>query len=990
MPNSPYVPPSYPNAASYDFYSPLTDTPSSRNRRGSGESNGSAKGGRGRFAWSQGAGRGWRNGQSDCSGHGTLRQGSPNNNLYNEHASSSSMNPSSTASWNASGTSVPHYSMQPPPPPPTSYQTTLRPTNSTAAHGAPPSGTYCVVPAASPYVDMPQPGYSLVTPQPFERPNTANYYGACYHDSADLYSMGWHHSTVETGKDVRSLVASVSTSVPTSPCSGSHPPMSPHQDGVVPNGMWEEAGRLMVNVACRADIGPGEMGDRFERSANGSSETRAHARMQPISPSAMLPSPILPISPSSLNLPPLPFPWPRPQMSPRVAASSANIPSVHHQQAQPPTSSLLASPLTDGSQASRPSGQVPQHSSVHNIREFPQTPCSPPSPRPTAVLPSPPPAPAAQLPSNAHKDTDRHQISGPQKMGFVSGFEELSNEYLVRGPLAVCGDINNNSRPMLNEAACRKTLAGRIIKSIQKDRVAGNPAGLDEWRSMSAKIMNIPSHRSLMKIVEVKESPGNFFVISEKLEGGELFDYLLTEPAIPEETCKHMMRQIGKATSILHSNNLVHRDIKPENLMFRYTRNNAQLDHSVGMSSKRYRKLHELALIDFDTCKLLTSPPEVRGGRRRLVGTYGYLAPEVLKHGRYTEMSDLWSIGVILYILMTGIAPLPLEAMVGSRETLAVLLKAEEQGIDFNVPPLSEFPLARDLCQRLLCFDVAHRCSSTAEMLAHPWLFQAPWLPSAPSRSDAAPSTETHDDPASSSSTVECPPKSNDESGKSLESSKEQISIPETGKTLQEKVEGHNTGGTAASSPGEKEERIIVDDTPENQKKRDSAESQPTSCGSNLEDVGHPEQDMVVGSASSGLAVLQQPCPRSLHQSKQLLSSDSTPPTTPQSCPLPPFEQSDSRVPHSVRRHTLTDSRLYSQPGNSPCSMGHLVDDCCLVRAIEAAGGSCCTSAKSSSKVADNSKVPQASPVTCMCHATRRSTGSTVVNSTKQDRRWQQ
>eukprot|EP00922_Rhytidocystis_sp_ex-Travisia-forbesii_P068066 GHVS01101365.1.p1 GENE.GHVS01101365.1~~GHVS01101365.1.p1 ORF type:complete len:948 (-),score=94.00 GHVS01101365.1:792-3635(-) len=947
MPNSPYVPTPLPNAASYDFCPPRSDTPSSGNWRGSDESNGSGKGGRGRFAWTQGAGRGWRNGQSDCSGQRTRHQGSTNDHLYNGHVSSSSMNHSSTTSWNPSGTFVPHYSMQqPPPPPPPGQQTTLRPANPTTAYGAPPCGNYCVVAAPSPYVDMSQPGYSLVTPQPFERPNTANYYDACHHDSADLYSTGWQRSTVQTGvdrrgpKDVRSLVASVSTSVPTSPCSGSHLALSPHQDGVVPNAMWEEVGRLVVDVACRADSGRGEMGDCLERSANGSSEPmalapQASAHMRPFIPSAMLPSPILPISPSSHNLPPLPLPWPRPQVPPFIAASSANIPSdprdahtshiLHHQQAQPPTSSLLASPLTDDSQASRLSGHVPRHSSVHTIPAVPQTPCYPPSPSPIAVLPSPPPAPAAQLPSHAHVDTERHLTRAPQKNGFVSGFEELSKEYIVRGPLAVCGDINNGARPMLNEAACRKTLVGRIIKSIQKDRLSGNPAGLDEWRSMSAKIMHIPPHRSLMKIVEMKESSDHFFVISEKLDGGELFDYLLTEQAIPEETCKHMMRQIGNAASILHSNNLVHRDIKPENLMFRYTRNNTKLDHSVGMSSKRYRKLHELALIDFDTCKLLTSPPEVRGGRRRLVGTYGYLAPEVLKHGRYTEMSDLWSIGVILYILMTGIAPLPLEAMVGSRETLAVLLKAEEHGIDFNVPPLSEFPLARDLCQRLLCFDVAHRCSSTAEMLAHPWLCEAAWIPSAPSRSDATSSAQAHGDPASSRCAVESRQTSHHESWKSLESSKEHISRPYSGKTVQEKVEGHNTGGTAASSSGGKKECMIVDDTQENKKKRDGAESRPTSCDSKLEDVGL----------------------------------------------LPPCEQSESRVPQPVRPRTVTESLLHSQQGNRPCSIGHLVDDrcCCLVRGIEACGSSC-TCAKSSSK--------------------RPPTGSTPVTSTKQDRRWQQ
>lgn len=76
---------------------------------------------------------------------------------------------------------------------------------------------------------------------------------------------------------------------------------------------------------------------------------------------------------------------------------------------------------------------------------------------------------------------------------------------------------------------------------------------------------------------------------------------------------------------------------------------------------------HELVLIDFDTCRMMEVSPheygEVTGGQRRLVGTYGYLAPEVLRGGDYSVQSDLWSVGVILYILMTVRPPLDAETL---------------------------------------------------------------------------------------------------------------------------------------------------------------------------------------------------------------------------------------------------------------------------------------------------------------------------------------
>eukprot|EP00922_Rhytidocystis_sp_ex-Travisia-forbesii_P002404 GHVS01003522.1.p1 GENE.GHVS01003522.1~~GHVS01003522.1.p1 ORF type:complete len:708 (-),score=87.09 GHVS01003522.1:320-2275(-) len=412
-------------------------------------------------------------------------------------------------------------------------------------------------------------------------------------------------------------------------------------------------------------------------------------------------APIQPDSPSCSAL------YPPPPCTPRsapVSSSSQRCQRLHEQTEQTPASTLRNVTLPIASKACVQPGRT----------------------APLPLLSSPPPSGALSGPSAA-------DVQAGKKIAFVSGLDELMTQYIVQSPLDVCGNVHNSARAMLNEAVCRKTSAGRIVKTIQKDRLSGCQTGLDEWRSMSTKILQMPPNRAIMNIVEVKESMDQFFLISEKLEGGELFDYLLTEQAIPEETCKYIMRQIGTAASLLHANNLVHRDIKPENIMFRHCRKNAKLDHNVGMCSKHYRKLHELALIDFDTCKLLNAPPEVRGGRRRLVGTYGYLAPEVLKHGHYSVVSDLWSIGVILYILMTGISPLPLEAMVGSREALVVLLRAEKYGIDFNVSPLPDFPLARDLCRRLLCFDVEQRCSSTSEMLAHPWLVQEERIPAAPS-----------------------------------------------------------------------------------------------------------------------------------------------------------------------------------------------------------------------------------------------------------------
>lgn len=68
-------------------------------------------------------------------------------------------------------------------------------------------------------------------------------------------------------------------------------------------------------------------------------------------------------------------------------------------------------------------------------------------------------------------------------------------------------------------------------------------------------------------------------------------------------------------------------------------------------------------------------------GRRRLVGTYGYLAPEILSGGEYSPASDLWSAGVILYVLMTGVPPVPMGVMKNARSSLEALQKLELRGV---------------------------------------------------------------------------------------------------------------------------------------------------------------------------------------------------------------------------------------------------------------------------------------------------------------------
>ncbi|UKK02859.2 protein kinase [Theileria orientalis] len=311
---------------------------------------------------------------------------------------------------------------------------------------------------------------------------------------------------------------------------------------------------------------------------------------------------------------------------------------------------------------------------------------------------------------------------GKKRIRRLSAGSKLSNYYYIGAELRICADCvkKPSSRPLLRDIIDRKTGEPKILKIISKSRIPPGLDSLNNWRTLCEKLLNMPPMPNLMRIDQIWESDTSFYIVTEKFIGGELFEYLLKEKAIPEDICKYIFRQILQAVDTLHTMNLLHRDIKPENIMFRNP------TKSVLPVAERY----ELALIDFDTCKMTDCPTadksEIVNGKRRLVGTYGYLAPEILRGDDYSTASDMWSIGIVLYILMTGIPPVSMDKMYDAKASHAVLAAAEANGIDFNTPPLVEFPLARDLCKRLLCFDKRKRISSAADALAHPWLAGLP------------------------------------------------------------------------------------------------------------------------------------------------------------------------------------------------------------------------------------------------------------------------
>ena len=171
----------------------------------------------------------------------------------------------------------------------------------------------------------------------------------------------------------------------------------------------------------------------------------------------------------------------------------------------------------------------------------------------------------------------------------------------------------------------------RAVKEIAKSK--GNSDVDREKFIAEVSILAKLDHPNIMKIFELYEDAQKFYVVSELIRGGELFDFITKRESLSEVFAANTMKQVLSAVNYLHKQGIVHRDLKPENVMLEQEPNSVE-------------ELN-LKLIDFGTS---VSVPE-SGRLREAIGTMYYMAPEVLDR-RYDSKCDVWSLGVILFVLI--------------------------------------------------------------------------------------------------------------------------------------------------------------------------------------------------------------------------------------------------------------------------------------------------------------------------------------------------
>ncbi|KAL1161744.1 hypothetical protein V6Z11_A07G156500 [Gossypium hirsutum] len=232
------------------------------------------------------------------------------------------------------------------------------------------------------------------------------------------------------------------------------------------------------------------------------------------------------------------------------------------------------------------------------------------------------------------------------------------------------------------------------VKIISKAKMT-TAISIEDVRREVKILKALSGHKHLVKFYDACEDANNVYIVMELCEGGELLDRILARGGrYTEEDAKAILVQILSVVSFCHLQGVVHRDLKPENFLFTSGGENA-----------------DMKLIDFGLSDFIRPDERLND----IVGSAYYVAPEVL-YRSYSMEADIWSIGVITYILLCGSRPFWARTESGIFRSV---LRSDPNFDDMPWPSVS--PEAKDFVKRLLNKDHRKRMTSV-QALAHPWL----------------------------------------------------------------------------------------------------------------------------------------------------------------------------------------------------------------------------------------------------------------------------
>jgi len=279
--------------------------------------------------------------------------------------------------------------------------------------------------------------------------------------------------------------------------------------------------------------------------------------------------------------------------------------------------------------------------------------------------------------------------SSKSKLCPVTGlYANIKNDYYILPKVLGKGHYG-----IVRECMHRTTRQVLAVKSIEKCNIGR----LDHLQREIYLLANI-DHEHIMKMVDCYEDAECVHIVTEKYTGGELFDTILdnvsSNGCLSERKTINIIKSLLEAVAYLHDKGIVHRDIKPENLLFESNEEDATIK-----------------LIDFG---LSRRHEEGETPMSNPVGTAYYMSPELLK-GKYDRSCDLWAVGVVTYILLSGYPPW------NGGDDVVIQKNIRRGKLVFSGNWLYKSDQAIDFVKCLLRRDPKKRFTAE-EALSHPWI----------------------------------------------------------------------------------------------------------------------------------------------------------------------------------------------------------------------------------------------------------------------------
>ena len=232
--------------------------------------------------------------------------------------------------------------------------------------------------------------------------------------------------------------------------------------------------------------------------------------------------------------------------------------------------------------------------------------------------------------------------------------------------------------------------AMKVIKKINK-------SDKDDVLMNEINILRKMDHPNIVKIHDFYITSTEYILVTEYCSEGELFYEIKNFAPFNEALAGWYMKQILSAVSYCHKLKIIHRDLKPENIL---------------ICKKLKNGFNLIKIIDFGTAIIFNKDKSDKS----LTGSVYYISPEVLSKNRnYSEKCDVWSCGIIMYILLTGLPPFNGDS---DEEIMRKILNGKFDMKKYPWPIISS--QAKDLLKKLLEFEPNKRITAD-EALNHPW-----------------------------------------------------------------------------------------------------------------------------------------------------------------------------------------------------------------------------------------------------------------------------